>query len=90
MVLQGAELLFYPTAIGTEPQDPLLDSRLHWQRVMQGHSAANLVPVIASNRIGWESLQHEEGHRQGEVSCRKPNAGLQTSILSLKCLWFRR
>jgi hypothetical protein len=51
-VLQGAELLFYPTAIGSEPSDPTLDSFPQWQRVMQGHAAANLVPVVASNRTG--------------------------------------
>lgn len=55
MALQGAELLFYPTAIGSEPQDPSIDSAAHWQRVMQGHAAANLMPVIASNRIGTEA-----------------------------------
>lgn len=54
MALQGAELLFYPTAIGSEPLDATLDSSGHWQRVMQGHAAANVVPVIASNRIGRE------------------------------------
>ncbi len=54
MVLEGAELLFYPTAIGSEPQAADYDSRDHWQRVMQGHSAANMVPVIASNRVGSE------------------------------------
>ncbi|WP_407545903.1 N-carbamoylputrescine amidase [Vibrio parahaemolyticus] len=54
LALHGAEAIFYPTAIGTEPQDPTLDSRDHWQRTMQGHSAANLVPVIASNRVGTE------------------------------------
>jgi N-carbamoylputrescine amidase len=54
MVLMGAELLFFPTAIGSEPQDPTLDSRDHWQRTMQGHAAANLTPLIASNRIGTE------------------------------------
>lgn len=43
MVLQGAEILFYPTAIGSEPQDNNLDSREHWKRVMQGHAGANLV-----------------------------------------------
>ena len=52
MALTGAELLFYPTAIGSEPQDAGLDSRDHWQRVMQGHAGANLVPLIASNRVG--------------------------------------
>jgi N-carbamoylputrescine amidase len=51
----GAEAMFYPTAIGSEPQDPALDSSAHWQRVMQGHAAANVVPVIASNRTGVET-----------------------------------
>lgn len=55
MALMGAEFLFYPTAIGSEPQDPSLDSRYHWQRVMQGHAAANMVPLITSNRIGIET-----------------------------------
>ncbi|EJG1881298.1 N-carbamoylputrescine amidase [Vibrio parahaemolyticus] len=54
LALHGAEAIFYPTAIGSEPQDPTLDSRDHWQRTMQGHSAANLVPMIASNRVGTE------------------------------------
>ena len=54
MALLGAELLFYPTAIGSEPilQN---DSQLHWMRCMQGHAAANIMPVIASNRIGTET-----------------------------------
>lgn len=43
MVLQGAEILLYPTAIGSEPQDAELDSREHWKRVMQGHAGANVV-----------------------------------------------
>jgi N-carbamoylputrescine amidase len=55
MALMGAELLFFPTAIGSEPQDPTLDSSGHWQRTMQGHAAANLTPLIASNRIGTEA-----------------------------------
>ncbi len=54
MVLAGAEALLYPSAIGNEPQDAALDSRRHWQRVMQGHAAANMVPVAASNRVGVE------------------------------------
>lgn len=57
MALMGAELLFYPTAIGNEPQDPSLESRDHWRRVMQGHAAANLMPVVASNRIGKEQAE---------------------------------
>jgi N-carbamoylputrescine amidase len=55
MVLQGAELLLYPTAIGSEPQDASIDSQGHWQRTMQGHAAANIVPLVASNRIGTEA-----------------------------------
>ena len=54
MALLGAELLLYPTAIGSEPRDPGYDSSGHWTRVMQGHAAANIVPVVASNRIGLE------------------------------------
>ena len=54
MVLQGAEVLLYPTAIGSEPGYPEIDSCGHWQRAMQGHAAANCVPVVASNRIGLE------------------------------------
>lgn len=55
MALMGAELLFYPTAIGSEPQDGSIDSKEHWQMCMRGHAASNLMPVIASNRIGLES-----------------------------------
>jgi N-carbamoylputrescine amidase len=54
MALMGAELLFYPTAIGSEPHDPNITSRNHWQRVQQGHAGANLMPLIASNRVGTE------------------------------------
>ena len=54
MALLGAEILFFPTAIGSEPQDPSIDSRDHWQRTMQGHAAANVMPLVASNRIGTE------------------------------------
>lgn len=57
MVLMGAEILFYPTAIGSEPESPEVDSRDHWQRCMIGHSACNLVPVVASNRIGSEKIE---------------------------------
>jgi len=55
MALAGAEILFYPTAIGSEIFEPELDSRDHWQNVMRGHAAANVMPVVASNRIGRES-----------------------------------
>jgi N-carbamoylputrescine amidase len=55
LVLDGAEFLLYPTAIGSEPADPSYDSMSHWQMVMRGHAAANIVPVVASNRIGTET-----------------------------------
>jgi N-carbamoylputrescine amidase len=60
MALQGAECILYPTAIGSEPPDPSWDSSGHWQRVMQGHAAANLLPVVAANRYGTETgIQNE-------------------------------
>jgi len=55
MALMGAEILLYPTAIGSEPNAVDIDSKNHWQMCMRGHAAANLVPVIASNRIGYEA-----------------------------------
>ena len=54
MTLAGADLLFYPTAIGSEPEEPDLDSRDAWQRVMIGHAVANAVGVVAANRVGKE------------------------------------
>jgi N-carbamoylputrescine amidase len=55
LTLDGAELLVYPTAIGSEPNDPALDTAGHWRRVMMGHAGANLVPVVAANRVGTET-----------------------------------
>jgi len=55
MSLKGAQILFYPTAIGSEPVNESFDSKPHWQTCMQGHSACNMIPVVASNRIGTES-----------------------------------
>jgi N-carbamoylputrescine amidase len=54
MALQGAEVLLYPTAIGSEPPAPGYDSQPHWETVLRGHAAANILPVVASNRIGTE------------------------------------
>lgn len=54
MALQGAEVLLYPTAIGSEPPAPGYDSQPHWEMAMRGHAAANILPVVASNRIGRE------------------------------------
>lgn len=61
MALQGAEVLLYPTAIGSEPYDTKLDTHGPWQRAMQGHAVANAVPVVAANRIGAETI---DGHTQ--------------------------
>jgi len=60
MALLGAEIIFYPTAIGSEPQDPSYDSKDHWQICMQGQAAANLVPIVASNRTGTEKIGDSE------------------------------
>ena len=57
MTLLGADILFYPTAIGSEPHDPSLDTRDPWQRAMIGHAVSNVIPVVAANRIGDESGQ---------------------------------
>ena len=54
MALMGAEVLFYPTAIGSEPHDASLDTRDPWRRAMQGHAVSNVIPVVAANRIGFE------------------------------------
>jgi N-carbamoylputrescine amidase len=54
MALMGAEILLYPTAIGSEPQDASLDTRDPWQRAMQGHAVSNVIPVVAANRTGFE------------------------------------
>ena len=62
MALMGAELLFYPTAIGSEPYDADLDTSRMWQRAMQGHAVSNCMPVVATNRIGEESGQAFYGH----------------------------
>lgn len=68
LALAGAELLLYPTAIGSEPILEC-DSMPHWRRCMQGHAACNLVPVIAANRIGKESVvpDRENGEQQSEL-----------------------
>jgi N-carbamoylputrescine amidase len=55
MALMGAEILLYPTAIGSEPPNPDYDSSTHWQNTMRGHAAANIMPLLASNRIGTET-----------------------------------
>ncbi len=62
MALLGAELLLYPTAIGSEPYDAGLDTSRMWRRAMQGHAVSNCMPVVAANRIGSEEGQHFYGH----------------------------
>jgi len=62
MALMGAQLLFYPTAIGSEPYDAEFDTSAMWQRAMQGHAVSNCMPVIAANRIGIEDGQSFYGH----------------------------
>ena len=73
MAVQGAEMLLYPTAIGSEPILDV-DSSGHWRRVMQGHAAANLMPVVAANRIGVETVE----------PC-KENAGQSSSLVFYGC-----
>jgi N-carbamoylputrescine amidase len=62
MALLGAEVLFYPTAIGSEPYDAELDTSRMWRRAMQGHAVSNCLPVVAANRIGVENGQSFYGH----------------------------
>jgi N-carbamoylputrescine amidase len=62
LMLEGAEILLFPTAIGTEPHDPDLDTSRMWRRAMIGHAVSNVVPVVASNRIGTEGDQRFYGH----------------------------
>ncbi|MEN8147669.1 MAG: N-carbamoylputrescine amidase [Campylobacterota bacterium] len=83
LALMGAELIFYPTAIGSEPEIGV-DSKAHWQRVQQGHAAANTVPVVAANRVGVEEgescsltfygasfMTDCTGEKTAEASCDK-------------------
>ena len=69
LALNGAELIFFPTAIGSEPILNV-DSSSHWQRVMMGHAAANIVPVIAANRIGLETVEPcvENGNQSSSLN----------------------
>jgi len=61
MMLMGAEILFYPTAIGSEPHDEGLDTARLWRRAMVGHAVSNVVPIVAANRIGTEGLRDGVG-----------------------------
>lgn len=81
MALMGAEALLYPTAIGSEPPPaPPLDSRDHWRRVMQGHAAANCMPLIASNRVGVERGQAGEIRFYGSSFVADPTGRLVAEL----------
>ena len=91
MALQGAELLFYPTAIGSEPILEC-DSMEHWRRCMQGHAASNLIPVIAANRIGEETVEPcpENGMQKSALnfygsSFITDNTGALLSLIHISC-----
>ncbi|SLN43796.1 N-carbamoylputrescine amidase [Oceanibacterium hippocampi] len=79
MALMGAEILFYPTAIGSEPQDSSIVSTGHWQRVMQGHAGANLMPLVASNRIGREVYDGSEITFYGSSFIAGPKGDMVTT-----------
>ena len=91
MALLGADLLMYPTAIGSEPHDASLDTRDPWQRAMIGHAVSNIIPVVASNRIGDENGQvfygssfiaNERGDKVAELDRREE--GIITASLDLE------
>lgn len=74
MTLMGADLLMYPTAIGSEPQEPDLDTRRLWRRAMVGHAVSNVIPVLACNRVGTEEGQTFYGtsfiaDERGDIAC---------------------
>jgi N-carbamoylputrescine amidase len=87
MVLMGADVLLYPTAIGSEPSDPDLDTRDPWQRAMVGHAVSNVVPVVAANRVGNEGGQvfygssfiaNQRGDKIAELSRTEEGAAVAT------------
>jgi N-carbamoylputrescine amidase len=101
MALAGAELLFYPTAIGSEPHDAAIDSRTHWQNVQRGHAAANVMPLVASNRIGTETgetgaitfygssfIAGPDGEKIAE--CNRTEAAIITAEFDLEALAAKR
>ena len=100
MALMGAEILLYPTAIGSEPHDPDLRSEDHWRRAMCGHAAANLVPLAASNRVGTEPWDGFDmtfyggsfvAGVEGEVLARMDDApGIALATLDLEAARRRR
>ncbi len=101
MALAGAELLLYPSAIGSEPHDASIDSRAHWRNAQRGHAAANLMPVAASNRVGVERGASGEivfygssfiAGADGEmiVECDRHGEAIATAEFDLDALAYRR
>lgn len=93
MMLRGAEVLLYPTAIGSEPHEPDLDTRDPWQRAMIGHAVSNVVPVVAANRIGDEQGQRFYGssfivdHRGDKLAeLGRDEAGIAVATFDLNAL----
>jgi N-carbamoylputrescine amidase len=91
LMLEGAEILLFPTAIGTEPHDPDLDTSRMWRRAMIGHAVSNVVPVVAANRIGMEGDQRFYGHsficdERGDMLAEfgATETGVLTATLDLK------
>jgi N-carbamoylputrescine amidase len=91
LMLDGAEILLFPTAIGTEPHDPDLDTSRMWRRAMIGHAVSNVVPVVAANRIGTEQGQRFYGHsficdERGDILAEfgDKETGVLTATLDLK------
>ena len=91
LMLEGAEILFFPTAIGTEPHDPDLDTSRLWRRAMIGHAVSNVVPVVAANRIGTEHGQRYYGNsficdERGDILAEfgATETGVLTATLDLK------
>lgn len=80
MVLQGAEILLYPTAIGSEPHDKTLDTSLPWQRAMVGHAVCNVVPVAAANRVGTEQGLGEPQTFYGSSFISDPRGDVVASL----------
>jgi N-carbamoylputrescine amidase len=91
LMLEGAEILLFPTAIGSEPHDPELDTSRMWRRAMIGHAVSNVVPVVAANRIGTEEGQRFYGHsficdERGDMLAEfgATETGVLTGTLDLK------
>jgi N-carbamoylputrescine amidase len=95
MTLAGADVLLYPTAIGSEPEEPSLDTRDSWRRVMIGHAVANAVGVVAANRIGSEGDQVFYGSSfvcdaRGELVAELPRDRPGIAVATLDLAHIRR